>query len=49
MVGEGREKALVIYFYIARKIWDLEIRMNRGEICAIVRAQRFPSKGTIVG
>ena len=38
-----------LFFTSLQGIWNSEIGMVRGKICAIVRAQKFPNEGTIAG
>ena len=44
-----RGRVADLFFTSRRGIGNSESGINGGEICAIVRAQRFPSEGTIVG
>ena len=38
-----------LFFTSPQGMWNSENELVRGKICAIVRAQKFPSEGTIVG
>ena len=44
-----REYSTDLFFTSQQGVWNSEIELVRGKICAIVRAQKFPSEGTIVG
>ena len=45
----ARGRAADLFFTSPQGIGNSENELVRGKICAIVRAQKFPSEGTIAG